>query len=361
MAALRVGVVGGGLIAQAVHVPNLDASAEVALAAIADPSRIVAEGMAARYGIPSWHLDWRAMLDAGGLDAIVVCSPHATHAQIVLAAIELGIHCLVEKPLCIDPADAETIAAAADAAGVVVQIGYMKRYDPAFDLLLAGLPDPDGLRMIDVTTYDPWMSREPYVPWGSMLRGDDIPDAVLAEGRLAEARQVGAAVGADDPATVRSFSYTFLACLVHDVNLIHGVLERWGLDAVPVSSAAWADGKAASAELRLANGARWRTSWLLLPGLERFEERVRLSFRDQLHTLTFPVPYHETAPTVLEVLTTAEGAPVDARSSQVSDSYVAELAAFVAAVRGDAGAGRTPALQSVRDLVVLRDLFRLRE
>ncbi|MFM7147289.1 MAG: Gfo/Idh/MocA family protein, partial [Actinomycetales bacterium] len=168
---LRVGVVGGGLIAQAAHLPNVAANPRTELVALAEPSAVVREALAARYGIGQVHRSWEDMLEQGSLDALVICSPHATHAEIVLAAVDLGVHCLVEKPLCIDPADAVRIDEQARASGVVVQVGYMKRYDPGFEAFINDLPaSPDQLLLIDVTTYDPWMSRQPFVPWDRFVR-----------------------------------------------------------------------------------------------------------------------------------------------------------------------------------------------
>lgn len=355
----RFGVIGGGLIAQAVHLPNLNANAAVDLVAIAEPSAETSTGLAAKYGFRSSYLDWREMFQIEKLDAVVVCSPHSTHAAIVNAAIELGVHSLVEKPLCIDPVDAQAIATAATAAGVIVQVGYMKRFDPAYERFVSEMPAPEGVRFIDVVTYDPWMSREPFVPWNSMIRGKDIPTDVLEAGLADEARQVGGAVGSDDPQTVRSYSYTFLACLIHDINLVRGVLDAWGMSSAAVSSAAWADGNAASATLRLSNGAEWRTSWMLLPGLERFEERASIYFDDAIHELRFPVPYHPQAPTIRKTLTTMNGRAVETVDSFVSDSYVAELDAFLAAI-DSGGSVLTPPEQSVSDIEILRDLFLLR-
>jgi predicted dehydrogenase len=355
---IRVGVVGGGLIAQAVHLPNLAANPRTEVVALADPSARVGETLAGRYAIARTHLDWRAMLDAEQLDAIVVCSPHSTHAAIVLAAVERGIHCLVEKPLCIDPADAEIIAERADRAGVVVQVGYMKRYDPGFDSFIDALPaSGESLRLIDVTTFDPWMSRRPFVDWDSFVRGDDIDPALLAVFRAEEAAQVGAAVGADDPASVRAFSYTFLACLVHDVNLVAGMLDKWDLDAKAESSRSWANGDAATVTLRLGNGGVWRSTWLLLPEQEEFEETARLFFPDSVHELSFPVPYHSQVATDHVVRSRGSGGQIARRENRfVTDSYVAELEAFLGAVHGQA-TNRTPAAQAGRDIRLLRDLY----
>ena len=352
---LRTAVVGGGLIAQAIHLPNLARCADAfELVAIADVSLRVAEGLAAQYAPARGYTDWRAMLDAEeDLDAVVVCSPHATHAEVTLAALDRGLHVLVEKPLCIAPEDAHAIRRRRDETSLVVQVGYMKRYDPAHEAFVAALPSSaDGLRFVDVVTYDPWMAREPFVPWSRMIRGEDVPEAVLEAGRAGEAEQVGRAVGADDPGTVRAYSYTFLACLVHDVNLVHGALDRLGVGAVvPVSAAHWADGDAASFTARLPNGATWQCAWLLLRGMQEFRERAALYFADAVHELEMPAPYWPQAPRLHRVT----GAPP---TEHTGDAYVAELRHFHACI-ADGVTCRTPPEQGARDIELLRDLYRL--
>jgi predicted dehydrogenase len=359
-ARLRVGVVGGGLIAQAVHLPNLALLAErFELAAIADPSPTVVEALAARYAPARPYGDWRAMLERESLDALVICSPHATHAEIVLAALDAGVHVLVEKPLCIDVADADAICARQAETGLVVQVGYMKRYDPAYASLLDALPpDASDLRFVDVVTYDPWMAREPFVPWSRMVTARDVPPAVLEAAREAEREQVEAAVGAGDPETVRAYSYTYLACLIHDVNLVHGVLERLGVTqpAEPLSAGDWGDGSGANISLRLPGGAGWHTAWLLLRGLEEFSETASFYFDGEIHRLRFPAPYHVQAPVLHEVVDAQDGQSRLRRRALMGDAYVAELAHFHDCVTTGAVC-RTPPAQGRADIATLRDLF----
>jgi predicted dehydrogenase len=349
---LRTGVVGGGLIAQAIHLPNLARCADAfEVVAIADVSRHVADGLAGRCAAARAYTDWRAMFDGERLDAVVVCSPHATHAEVTLAALDLGLHVLVEKPLCIVPSDAAEICRLRDARGLVVQVGYMKRNDTAYEAFIGSLPATgEALRFVDVVTYDPWMAREPFVPWSSMIRGDDVPPALVAAGRAAEAEQVERAVGNGDPATVRAYSYTFLACLVHDVNLVHGALDRLGVGAVePLSATHWAGGDAASFTALLPNGAAWQCAWLLLRGLNEFRERVALYFEDAVHELELPAPYWPDAPRVHRVT----GAQA---TEHTGDAYVAELRHFHACIVEGVGC-RTPPEQAARDVALLRDLF----
>jgi predicted dehydrogenase len=360
---LRVGVIGCGLVAQAVHLPNLAALRDrFEIAALADPSSRVGEALARRYAPARSYLDWHDLLAREDLDACVVCSPHATHAEIVLAALQRGLHVFVEKPLCISVEDGNAIATRTLEADRVVQVGYMKRYSRGYQALLDGLPAVTGLRLVDVVTYDPWMAREPFVPWRQMVAPDDIPAGVRAAAAADEARQVADTVGHGDAATVRAFSYTFLACLVHDVNLVHGVLEALGVDELPeaVHSAAWADGDAATATLRLPGGSRWHCSWLLLRGIMDYRECVSLYFDDGVHELTFPVPYHASAPAVHTVVDAADGSHRRRRENLADDAYIAELEHFHDCVtRGVAC--RTPPRQAVKDLVVLRELFLRRD
>ena len=359
MSALRVGVVGGGLIAQAIHLPRLAAMPDrFAIAAVADPSPRVIGALATRYAPARGYLDWREMLAAEPLDAVVVCSPHSTHAAVVLDALDRGLHAFVEKPLCITVQDAEAIAERARATGLVVQVGYMKRHSEAFAAFTRELPDAAGLRVVDVVTYDPWLAREPYVPWSDMVQADDVPDAVRAAGAADEARQIREAVGRDDPETVRAFSYTFLACLVHDVNLVHGVLDALGVEepVTPVAGAAWADGNAGTGMLRLPNGGVWHTAFTLLPRVEHFEERMTLLFDDGVHELRFPMPYDPSLPIARRTVDAPGGVHRDRTSEAAEDSYAAELAHFSDTIRTGA-VNVTPADQSIRDLALLRDLF----
>src|SRR6266540_6009828 len=244
-ARLRVGVVGGGLVAQAMHLHYLAAMRErFELTALAEPSRTVRDALSDRYGISGSYADYRGLLDAGGLDAVLICSPAGTHAEIALAALDAGLHVFVEKPMCITLADADAIVGARDRTGRVVQVGTMKRHDPAYERMLAELPaSAETLRYVTVVVNDP--EFEPY--FGSeIVRGADVPRELIEATRRGEADQVEEAVGAGDPDTVRAFSESYLGSMIHDLNVVHGLLERLGepLPAQVVDGAWWNDGRA---------------------------------------------------------------------------------------------------------------------
>jgi predicted dehydrogenase len=359
-APLRTAVAGGGLIAQAAHLPNLRRlGSRFELVALADPSERVREALGARFAPLRTFEHWQDMLAAEELDCLVVCSPHALHARMTLAALDAGLHVFVEKPLCMNAGDADAIAAAAERAGRVVAVGYMKRYDPAVRRLYDRLAESgEPPRFVDVVTYDPWMARAPFFRDDELVRAEPPPRALAAELATAEAEQVEAAVGRSDPAAVKAFSYVFLACLIHDVNLVHGALAAGGtrLPLDPAAAAHWADGRAATVAWELPAGGRWNCTWMLLEGLEEFREQVAFYGASAVHRLTFPAPYLRQAPTLLETTAAADGATTSSAETVLHESYLAELEHFHECVTAGVPCA-TPPEQARLDIQALQDAF----
>jgi predicted dehydrogenase len=355
---VRVGVVGCGLVAQAEHLPYLAALRDrFTLAALAEPSATVREALGARYGVSGLYADYRSLLDASGVDALVVCSPAGTHAEVVLAALELGIDVFVEKPMCITLADADAIIAARDRAGKVVQVGTMKRYDPAVEAMLDALPDSAAdLRYISVVVNDP--EFEPYFEPGEIVRGADLPVALIEATRRQEREQVEQAVGSASEEVVRAFSESFLGSLLHDLNVVHGALERLGepLPAEVVAGDWWNEGRAVYGALRLQNGARVDGAWIQLLDTFEYREQIQLMFADEVHTLEFPSPWLKQHPTVYR-RSRRNGRSDDVRVVNAYDeSFARELRAFHACIV-DGKPCRTPPEGARLDIETLTSMF----
>jgi predicted dehydrogenase len=75
--------------------------------------------------------DLAEVLADPGVDAVILCTPHALHSRQVLACAAAKKHVLCEKPLALTRADAERSVAACNAAGVTLGIGHERRYEPA--------------------------------------------------------------------------------------------------------------------------------------------------------------------------------------------------------------------------------------
>ncbi|MFM8724499.1 MAG: Gfo/Idh/MocA family protein [Planctomycetaceae bacterium] len=82
----------------------------------------------------STETDWRRLLDRSDIDAIDICTPNNSHAEIAIAAAQAGKMVLCEKPLAMDPAEGQKMVDAVEAAGVANTVWYNYRRVPAVSL-----------------------------------------------------------------------------------------------------------------------------------------------------------------------------------------------------------------------------------
>ena len=95
---------------------------------------------AAKYGTQT-HESYEAVLADDGIDAVILTTPHSTHAEQVIAAAAAGKHVFCEKPFTLNRASAEAAAEACAGAGVVLAIGQNRRYHSATQALKAMLEE----------------------------------------------------------------------------------------------------------------------------------------------------------------------------------------------------------------------------
>jgi predicted dehydrogenase len=109
---IRVGIIGAGGIVSSVHVPGLKRQAQVELVSVANRSLESSQRAAAELGIGRAHADWEELLDAGGLDAVLIGTWPYMHRTITLAALERGLHVLCQARMANDTAEAREMLAA---------------------------------------------------------------------------------------------------------------------------------------------------------------------------------------------------------------------------------------------------------
>jgi predicted dehydrogenase len=85
---------------------------------------------AAEFGIPRQYLTVEAMLADGSVDALVVATPNYLHASQTIAALEAGVHVMVEKPMAINADEAKSMQRAAERTGKALMVAHMWRFDP---------------------------------------------------------------------------------------------------------------------------------------------------------------------------------------------------------------------------------------
>jgi predicted dehydrogenase len=130
MPPLRIGVIGCGQIARAIHLPVLARIPDARVVALAEPvdaNRVAAATLAPAATV---FADYHDLLAAGGLDAAVICVPPHLHAPCAIAAFEAGLHVYVEKPLAPSPAEGARVVDAWRRAQRVGMMGFNFRFHP---------------------------------------------------------------------------------------------------------------------------------------------------------------------------------------------------------------------------------------
>ena len=127
---VRMGFIGCGGIIRG-HTKQLLATPEAEIAALTDidPARITTlKSVYPAVGQAREYTDYKDMLKSEELDAVLVSTPHTLHYEHAMAAIRAGLHVLVEKPLVCRVDHARKLIAAAEKAGVVIEICYQRHF-----------------------------------------------------------------------------------------------------------------------------------------------------------------------------------------------------------------------------------------
>ena len=137
MSKVKVGIVGNGSICGS-HCAGYDNEKDrVEVYAVCDINIERARALAARYNIPDERVfdNVHDLVKLEELDAVDVCTWNNGHAECTIAALEAGKHVLCEKPMALNAKQAEEMKAAADKAGKLLMIGFVRRYGNDCDLI----------------------------------------------------------------------------------------------------------------------------------------------------------------------------------------------------------------------------------
>jgi predicted dehydrogenase len=224
--AVRVGVVGCGEVAQIIHLPTLcDLSDLFEVAALCDVSGAVLERVGAQWSSAERYADPHLLIDDRRVDAVLIANPHVYHTETALAAMRAGKHVLIEKPMCVNLVEADALLECERRSGVVAQVGFMRRYAPAFveaaakisavrsEIILARVHDVIGgnSMIIDSTS--------------KVFRDIDSAVALAAKlkGEMAAATEL--AIGARSAEIARAYGL-LLGLASHDISAMRELLGR---------------------------------------------------------------------------------------------------------------------------------------
>ena len=333
-APLRVAVVGCGGIAQMMHLPTLAERPDLfAVTAVADVNRATLDAVARRYGVAAASTDYREVVGRPDVDAVLLLAS-GSHRDASLAALAAGKHLFVEKPLGFGVAETEEIAQAARGSRGRLMVGYHKRFDPAYLRAREEVRALRDLRYVEVTVLHPedaaYRTHHVVLPGGRPWLSTPEPainQAILAEatgGQVADA--VAGIVGKDAPAASKVAAFLLSVSLIHDVDAVRDIL---GEPEQVVSAHVWRDGFAQTSLTRFRGDVHASLSWISLPGLKHYEERLRFVSPEKRVTLTFPSPYLRHAATPLEVeRMDGDELVVEHRTVSYEEAFRAELHHF---------------------------------
>ncbi|MCK4935372.1 MAG: Gfo/Idh/MocA family oxidoreductase [Elusimicrobiales bacterium] len=151
---IRFGVVGAGKIGN-FHSRTLASMPEIKLVGISDINILRAQELAWRYDSMAYK-NYADILPQ--VDAIVIAAPTQFHTEIALAAMEKGIHCLVEKPITDSVENAKKLLKMAEEKKVVLQVGHVERFNPAVVEALKHVKNPKFVTIERLGPYDPRVS-----------------------------------------------------------------------------------------------------------------------------------------------------------------------------------------------------------
>jgi len=183
---LRFGLLGAGRIGQ-IHGNNIAASAGATLVAVADVDNAAASRLAKATGAEVREL--KAIIAAGDIDAILIGTPTATHADLIEAGVKAGKAMFCEKPVSLDSKRVEKCLKIVEASGRPLMIGFNRRFDPNFAALQKRVAKGaiGKVEIVSILSRDPGPPPISYVATsGGLYRDMMIHDFDIARFMLGE-------------------------------------------------------------------------------------------------------------------------------------------------------------------------------
>lgn len=126
---VRVGIIGGGGIAQSCHMPGYASIADrCEIVAVCDANPETAKEAAAKFGVQRTCTDFRELIADSEIDAVSVATPNKFHLEPTIQALQSGKHVLCEKPLAMNAAEARRMCQAARESGKILQVALQQRF-----------------------------------------------------------------------------------------------------------------------------------------------------------------------------------------------------------------------------------------
>lgn len=353
MSKLRVGIVGCGEVTQILHLPSLYQLNHLFEAtALCDISPTALNGVGDVWGIQRRYSDYHQLVSDAEIDVVLVANPNVDHAETILTAARAGKHVLVEKPMCITPEEADQVIATERETGVTIQVGYMRRYAPAFVAACKRVAALDNIRFARVHDFL-GENRQFIESTSKVIRGDDIPAAVKSASRERSQRNFEQAIGSV-PAALSNAYGLLLGLGSHDISAMREIL---GVPRGVLYAAQRNDGRYMSAAFDYGDFVcHYETG---IDKIARFDACIEVFGVTSVVRVDYDTPYVRNLPITLTV-TESEGnhAASMKQSATWGDPFVMEWQAFYENVTQRQPPKTSPA-DSREDLLLFREMIRV--
>lgn len=288
---IRVGVVGCGEIAQISHIPYLMELPYYEVSALCDLSPTVVNEVGEKYNIQNRCTDY---MDLVKMDLDIVLVTNKNHAPPSIAAMENGKHVFVEKPIAFNLRQAGEMINASRENHVKLLVGYMKRYDPAFDVMKKLISEIDKLHMIRVHefagTY--MINREIY----DLVKASDLDPDALKDVIKQDQQDLLEDIGKDRVDLLEAHDIMIHLC-IHDINALHGL---YGLPE-NILCAELFDNNFVTGMMQYKNGINlmWESGNLVT--LIEWDENITFYGSNKSLELKFPFPYLKNAASLINI------------------------------------------------------------
>lgn len=287
----HVGILGCGQIAQIMHLPYLHDMPGWTVHSLCDISADVVQKVAEKYHVPeaNCYTDYDRFLEDQALDVVLICSKD--HCEPAVKAARAGKHIFVEKPFGFNLDQAEQMADAAEAAGVKMMVGYMKRYDPGFEECLRRIQGKE-IRLVRFHDFGGSFAHTRAVY--DVLSGSDVAPEVFQAGKKAVDQAMLQQLGEGREGLLPAYSL-LLGVFCHDSILLRHMFGE-NLEVLFADAC----GGFTTAVLRAGNTRIVLESGLVMTRAV-WDEHIEIYAPEENLRLDFPWPYLKNAPARLTV------------------------------------------------------------
>lgn len=343
MKKVRLGFIGVGNMGQAAHLRNYASLDDCEVVALAEVRPLLAQRVAARYGVPNVYTSAEAMLEREQLDGLVVPQPFDRHGQLVAPLYRYGLPIMTEKPLAHSIEVGESMIAQLEQGGSFHMVGYHKRSDPATAWAKAEIErlqstlELGALRYVRIT-----MPPGDWIAGGfHEVLGSDEPMPPLERD----------AVPSDMDESTFAAYVSFVNYYIHQVNLLRHLLG----ESYRVTHA---DPSGVLLVAQSQSGVCGTIEMAPYQSTLEWHETILVSFERGFIQLKLPAPLTHNRPGRVEAFYGGQGARTIVPALPPLDAMRAQAMNFVRAIRGEISPS-CEAAEALEDLRVARDYIRL--